>query len=163
MVEMTAIERSEVNSSAFYFGAVQNDWDWTSPQNDVLWRDGIKTLFDPCPAGWRVPRSGREGSGCNPWEVFTAGNSVWNETSAAASGRRWMSPESIGGDNWYPLTPRRYYSTGNFQIGAGFCHTTSIDPETPTAARHFVYSKEWVHGFEQHARTHGHSVRCVRE
>ena len=27
-------------------------------QNDALWQDAIKDLFDPCPAGWRVPLSG---------------------------------------------------------------------------------------------------------
>ncbi|MCC8063402.1 MAG: hypothetical protein LIO68_09240 [Rikenellaceae bacterium] len=147
--------------SGFYFAGSQSDW--TFPHNDDLWQDLTKTLFDPCPAGWRVPRSGEVAGGRNPWGFFTADNSSWSETTAALAGRRWTFPESNGGDDWYPLTPRRYYTSGNFQLETGFCHTTTISSETPTSGRHFVYSKEWVHNFESHSRAHGHSVRCVRE
>ena len=46
------------NLSGFYFSS--GGGDWTVPQNDALWQDNKKTLFDPCPAGWRVPRGGTD-------------------------------------------------------------------------------------------------------
>ena len=32
-----------------------NDGDWLTPSNASLWQDGSKTIYDPCPAGYRVP------------------------------------------------------------------------------------------------------------
>ena len=45
----------KTNSNVFYLGS-----DWCDPQNDDLWNSGtesnpIKTEYDPCPTGWRVP------------------------------------------------------------------------------------------------------------
>lgn len=43
-----------------FFTAHESPLDWLSPQNDKLWNSGtdedpVKTEFDPCPEGWRVP------------------------------------------------------------------------------------------------------------
>ena len=53
--------QSEGNKNKFY---CNSSWpyDWSNLQNDNLWNDGtedapIKTKYDPCPAGWRVPTS----------------------------------------------------------------------------------------------------------
>ena len=47
------------NANVFYYGV---DGDWVDPRNDYLWNSGtesepIKTNYDPCPEGWRVPTS----------------------------------------------------------------------------------------------------------
>ena len=36
-----------VNKSSYY--------DWLTPQNGALWYNSGKTVYDPCPVGWRVP------------------------------------------------------------------------------------------------------------
>ena len=46
------------NASVFYKG--NDNGDWLSSQNDKLWNSGtedapVKTEYDPCPEGWRVP------------------------------------------------------------------------------------------------------------
>ena len=51
--------QKESNSEVFYL-ASERPYDWTSPQNDKLWNSGteeepVKTEYDPCPSGWRVP------------------------------------------------------------------------------------------------------------
>jgi len=51
--------QKESNSEVFYL-ASERPYDWTSPQNDKLWNAGteeepVKTEYDPCPSGWRVP------------------------------------------------------------------------------------------------------------
>ena len=43
------------NANVFYTGS-----DWVDPRNDELWNSGtesnpVKTEYDPCPDGWRVP------------------------------------------------------------------------------------------------------------
>ena len=32
-----------------------NDGNWLVDSDDWLWQDDVKTIYDPCPAGWRVP------------------------------------------------------------------------------------------------------------
>lgn len=34
-----------------------NSGDWITDFDNSLWRDDEKTIYDPCPAGWRVPAS----------------------------------------------------------------------------------------------------------
>ncbi|MDE6499807.1 MAG: hypothetical protein K2K83_03775 [Rikenella sp.] len=150
------------NPGSFYLKGENNDW--TTPQNDDLWQDGTKTLFDPCPSGWRVPRSSGDAELANPWHAFELDNGSWNGLTEITphSGYRWSSPIVFGGSAWYPTALRRYYTTGDFQSGAGFCTTT-----TPIAnlisIGHFVYSPTFVRLFDSHSRAHAHSVRCVRE
>ena len=43
-----------------FFTSSESPFDWLSPQNDQLWNSGteeepVKTEYDPCPTGWRVP------------------------------------------------------------------------------------------------------------
>ena len=43
-----------------FFTALESPYDWTSPQDGNLWNSGtestpVKTKYDPCPEGWRVP------------------------------------------------------------------------------------------------------------
>ena len=53
------IGQSKENANKFYYNS-SNPYDWTSPQYDNLWNSGteenpVKTEYDPCPIGWRVP------------------------------------------------------------------------------------------------------------
>ena len=61
----------------FYKGIYKYDYDWISPQEDKLWNAGsesdpVKTEYDPCPDGWRVPVK-------DELEVLVAANSTWEE------------------------------------------------------------------------------------
>ena len=51
---------NDISTSNMFYTGVLDAGDWTSVQNDKLWNEGteespIKTEFDPCPEGWRVP------------------------------------------------------------------------------------------------------------
>ena len=48
------------NENVFYKGTSESNYDWLYPQDDTLWNSGsesepVKTDYDPCPEGWRVP------------------------------------------------------------------------------------------------------------
>lgn len=48
------------NANVIFEGSYDSRYDWLSPQNHLLWNSGpefepVKTEFDPCPEGWRVP------------------------------------------------------------------------------------------------------------
>ena len=51
---------SEANSNVFYKASSDNVYDWANPYDDTLWNGGtednpVKTEYDPCPDGWRIP------------------------------------------------------------------------------------------------------------
>lgn len=51
----------EIAASEKYSGVfITSDYDWVDPSDDKLWNDGteeapVKSQYDPCPDGWRVP------------------------------------------------------------------------------------------------------------
>lgn len=56
---MPSVAQAEENSNKFYYTSV-SPYDWSKVQKDDLWNSGtednpVKTEYDPCPEGWRVP------------------------------------------------------------------------------------------------------------
>ena len=80
-----------------------SDWfvSYEEDANNQLWSEDKKTIFDPCPAGWRVPDShafDRDGDGVTDL-IYNYNNSVWGMFSTD--------------DRMYlPYTPR--YRSGAF-------------------------------------------------
>ncbi|MDE6499409.1 MAG: hypothetical protein K2K83_01715 [Rikenella sp.] len=117
----------------------------------------MKTLFDPCPAGWRVPQNG-EGAN-NPWSGFATVEAPWTD-----DGRRWSAPLVSGGQAWYAATGLRFYSGGIMSGVNSSAHYQSAAPipvSNSTRVFYFV-TTEVIINRSAH-RTHGLSVRCVRE
>lgn len=96
-------------TGTFYFSTAALN-DWTVPANDALWRDAVKTLFDPCPAGWRVPLSG-EGA-ADPWSALKTTTGSWI-TESETTGWRQDSPAVIGGSAWIPAAGYRQWASGS--------------------------------------------------
>ena len=95
------------NPLVIYYGTVAMDW-YTNAQASVnhdLWGgvSNVKTIYDPCPAGWRVPTAT---TGANPWASLTVANGSINK------GYTWTSPYDAG---YYPYTGWRSASTGTIQ------------------------------------------------
>ena len=58
--QISEVNGQKENYSNTFFTASEYPYDWMTPQNDNLWNSGIeenpvKTEYDPCPDGWRVP------------------------------------------------------------------------------------------------------------
>lgn len=86
----------------FYYGATPN-FDWYTngtAQNNALWGPATKTVYDPCPVGWRVPQQGTWGS-----SNFTMGQ---NSTTWDTTGMTWT-----GYGNWYPAAGYRTDGSGS--------------------------------------------------
>ncbi len=50
------LEYAVANPMSFVLGAKDNRYDWLySSHDDSLWGTGEKSVYDPCPRGWRVP------------------------------------------------------------------------------------------------------------
>ena len=148
-----------VGTGTFYFSTAALN-DWTSPGNDALWQDALKTLFDPCPTGWRVPKSGERAN--DPWSALktTTGNWV---TEAATTGWRQNAPAVIGGTAWIPAGGYRKWDAG------WYFH---VQNEGNQWSSHRTPDRYWIlrimpssldNGGDCNYIAIGFPVRCIRE
>ncbi len=104
-----------------------------------------KSVYDPCPAGWRVP-SGKKASTTyvSPWSTWTASLSGMGTNTAYAL---WVSTAYI------PLSGRRDYSVGSFSVVGSndYCWSATVNGNT-------AYALSNLNGY----RSYGYSVRCVK-
>lgn len=137
----------------------------------MLWRDGIKALFDPCPAGWRVPRGGKER--LSPWYNFGVGatgnmgtgipNATWTTfQTSPESGYRFYRYGTSGATAWYPCASFREPDGKIKYTGqSSLLWTTTRMNENRMHDLYFYANGVRVWGGD--ANTYGNSVRCVRE
>lgn len=127
------------------------DWYTTSRalQDDYLWNDdnNYKTIFDPCPEGWRVP-------------YIKDDTSPWDEIQGVNTSNNGVSISSLGG--YHPLAGNMHYATGvissiplRVYLWAG---TTSEETAYGMAAGYYSFNSRDIR-----YRANGTSIRCVRD
>ena len=131
------------------------DWHYSSRDNN-LWTtsDKSKSVYDPCPSGWRVPDGGRYGI----WSMAGFDDTTYDSTNEGIS-FSISSPSKT----WYPASGYRSSSDGGlYSVGSnGFCWSASPnDSDAYTLAFH---SSGSVSPSNDRDRAHGLSVRCLQE
>jgi hypothetical protein len=138
------------------------DWFYGSERNNDLWGyNTAKTIYDPCPAGWRVPADSGMSDSTSPWY----GLSSQNITSG--TGANW------GTNALYPFTGGRYSYNGAVQYTSeeGYYWMSSpyslTDPyDLPLAScMKFIDYGDFI-AFNARGlnnRAEGCPVRCVKE
>lgn len=109
-----------------------NEYDWyttTGDHNNELWGgSSTKSVYDPSPEGWRIPKSGSQTS--YPWYGLN------NTGLSFEKGYNWSL--SVG---WYPAVGYRYYKTGELtdvgNMGAYWSATVNTNPGND---KDFVYT-----------------------
>jgi len=118
----------------------------------------LKTVYDPCPAGWRVP-SGRKASStfASPWSSWTTAYTTYSASTYATS--TWNN----GTTGYYPITGYRGYTDGYFrQVGeVGSYWSASV-------LSSFSYHLDVLNGSVMPSHTDGYrayamAIRCVKE
>lgn len=150
------LQNAVENPTTFYYGTRIGDdyYDWLtadgSGKNNRMWEtasDGDKTLFDPCPPGWRVPRNGS-------WKGVNEANFIYDEV---AFGRR----HALLG--YYPAAGNRGAASGYWSFVGG---QASYWTSTPTQ-EHYSYMLNFLPSYlnpqSNSNRAAGCSVRCVSE
>ena len=139
----------------YYMNAGINDWLTTAAgnQNADLWGDGgAKTIYDPCPNGFRVPSSAS-------YNGLTHANFPWDATNLGRNNA------SYGG--FYPATGRRYTIDGSYRevttMGYAWGRNTNAGGYSYWM-RFNNSSSVWVHTTETATpRAYGLPVRCIKE
>ncbi len=141
------LANSIANPSTFYYGAGTNNNDWytnstSTTQNNDLWK-AAKTVYDPCPAGWRV-----------------AENSVWTDSGWSTFANYGRANSNYGG--FYPAAGFRSNSTGNLQYAGsvGYYWSSSI---YGVSSYYLYMTSAGIYPNYDAGRAGGFSVRCVKE
>ena len=159
------IGQSKENANKFYYNSSGPDpYDWTSPQYDNLWNSGsednsIKTEYDPCPNGWRVP-------------TFAELEELCKNMSAWATDENGQSGYWFSGENPYAETsPRVFFPAAGYRSndagsarsrgGRGSYWSSRPSSDYASYANYLSFYSGDVR-MDSSTRAYGYSVRCVQ-
>ena len=168
-----ATGQSKDNANNFYYEVNSSSpYGWCSSRNDNLWNSGteenpVKTEYDPCPEGWRVP-------------TYAELDELNNNYSSWTTGENGQSGYWFSGPNSYTETvPQVFFPAAGYRIGSGdygayadnrgsFGYYWSSRPDgiissgslrlVSTGGFYTTYVE-----MESYGRSCGQSVRCVQE
>jgi len=164
------LANSILNPATFYYGInnANTGYDWytnvndRSSQNDTLWGGAStsaptdKTIFDPCPAGWRVAAWR---GGASPWSAIGAnGVATSNVGSFANFGVTW----SVISAGFWPAAGYRYSSGGALYYVGSYGYYWSASPYS-SYGYSLYFGSNYVNPSNSSNRAYGFAVRCVQE
>jgi hypothetical protein len=137
------------------------DQDWLPVGEGLLWTDenGNKTIYDPCPAGWRVPGRTPLSHGLiiledTPW--YNSGN--WTRTVYDGRVVAW-APNDVNNNSMLIETPTIYgwngvdYTRGRYWLGHGRRSNERV--------ANAWYLMDWMLGLRE--KNEANAVRCAKE
>jgi hypothetical protein len=140
------------NPTTFVYG-IYNDW--LSVDENTLWASK-KTVYDPCPVGYRVPDGGPDGF-WNTSGIYRAGG--WKEVNGLTFKNVLWCPEI---DVWYPAAGTRYYGDGEYSGGYGEYWSVTYY-KTGYAYSLYIDNYGSCDGASMSTKATGLSVRCCKE
>lgn len=154
--------------STFYCGTDANNYDWyslTNPtHNDALWGGANttsptnKTIFDPCPAGWRVPAWD---GGASPWSAIGIDGVSTSSVGAFSNFGVIWSIITVG---FWPATGVQGFTDGAFNsIGSSGNYWSASSHSGDGNGYCFSFSSSTVTPTNYFFRARGSSIRCVQE
>ena len=151
--------QSPDNADVFYAGAPEFNYDWVYQQNGRLWNAGtennpVKTEYDPCPEGWRVPTSSeyKELLGFNFFRDIINGSLGYRFYDYSCSSYF----DLIAAGN---LDRRDGMS---YNRGSHGCYWTSSGDDIYSFNVYFFTDNIGLY-YDYYGRADGYSVRCVKD
>lgn len=138
--------------------------DWCSLRNDNFWgtpltvisgsyttNKGSKSIYDPCPVGWRVP----------PGYAFINASSSGSFYFGYSFGTGFLT----NGSSWFPASGYRSSSNGRlYDVGAyGYYWLSAPNASIPTYGSGLNFSSNFVFPVGSFDRAYGNGCRCVKE
>ena len=151
----TFIKHNSSNYDWYYTGSSSTDnTRWTTSESN-------KSIYDPCPAGWRVPDGGSNGV----WsKACGSSSSSWGYPyDGTNEGMNFSGKFGSASTIWYPASGCRSNVDGRLaSVGAsGGCWSAS--PDDSGAYGLYFYSSGRVRPSDYGYRAGGQSVRCLQE
>ena len=153
------IEYAINNPTTFIPRKRYNDWYDTgdSSTDNPLWTtsETAKSIYDPCPAGWRVP----DGDDNGIWSKAGFGGAIYDSTNKGMS-FRISSPATT----WYPASGSRDYDDGSLRLVGDYGYCLSASPWNDYIYGLCIYyDNDFVDPTNISGRAYGCSVRCLKE
>jgi uncharacterized protein (TIGR02145 family) len=139
-----------------------NNYDWyytgSSSTDNTRWQSD-KTIYDPCPEGWRVPDGGNNGI----WsEALGSSSSFTGEYDSTNEGMNFSGKFGSVSTIWYPASGARRYDDGAL-YGLGYYGSYwSVTPNSSTAYSLAFDGSGSVYPTNSNNRAGGFSVRCLQ-
>ena len=144
-----------------------NNYDWyytgSKSTDNTRWTtsDKTKSIYDPCPSGWRVPDGGDNGV----WSKALDSSSYFKYTYSSSNEGINFSGK-FGSDQaiWYPASGYRYDLDGSLRNVGNYGNYWSASPSNYDA-----FSLNFDNGgyvdpsYDYYSRAYGCSVRCLQE
>ena len=139
------------------------DWYYTdsSSTDNTRWTtsESNKSIYDPCPAGWRVPDGGEDGV----WSKARASSSYFDYTyDSTNKGMNFSGKFGANQTIWYPASGYRGNNDGSFYNVGYYGHYWSASLYNIEYYLRFSYDG-WVDPSDDGSRACGRSVRCLQE
>ena len=160
-----SVGNDPANADVYFTGKFNFYYDWTDPQDATLWNSGsqespVRTEYDPCPEGWRVPtimELETLSANSSAWAKENGQSGFWFTGSAAYSSESPQIFLSAGGQIDYGGLASDRGRYGNY-----WSSRPSPAPELFFANALFFYSDacNMTYNF---GRAVAFSVRCVQE
>ena len=150
------------------------DWLWKGHSDDNLWDDSAKSIYDPCPYGWKVPSA-------DDMSVLYLADAEDNTPLDDARKQYGWSLSDGNNKYFYPACGRRRYNDGkvenmNYKEGVypsqpqpweGYYWTSTTSADGKAVALYFdlTTTRTINKFFPSHSarRANGFQVRCVKE
>jgi uncharacterized protein (TIGR02145 family) len=137
---------------------------WVTGVSDIKLWGYPKTGNDPCPAGWRVPRSQDIYDLFLGVNIYTGPGTYTNTYTWNSSGCPGMKVSTNGITTlFFPVAGQKGKSNGYIQgypTTGYYHHATGADVEWKG---YFVFTKDYIQTWASNWATEGRSVRCIAE
>ena len=138
---------------------VHSNRGWTTEWNKDLWNQYQKTIYDPCPVGYRVPPMA-------VWNGFSkSGDSTewYNMNVSGAFDLGWNFIYDGSNTSWYPVTGRLSYE-GWYEdwVDRGRLWTSHMASDAEPAWLDFTNSGISLNNWDGEIH-HGYAVRCMKD
>ena len=159
ITEITGQHKDKAN--VYFTSTSEFSYDWLYPQDDKLWNSGsesnpVKTEYDPCPDGWRVPTYAE-------LNELSQKYSSWTKDEYGQLGYWFSGPKSYSSlvpQVFLPAAGGRYENGGiAYRRGTEGYYWSSRPSSYPANHLGFYSSKVFM---SYCFRAFGSSVRCVQ-
>ena len=147
----TFITRNSSNYDWYYTGSSSTD--------NTRWQSS-KTIYDPCPPGWKVPTGGSSGVWAKALGSSSSFSYTWNSTNR---GMNFSGKFGSASTIWYPASGYLDNDDGSLSsVGSlGYWWSCTPDGLYPFSLR--LTFLGYVFPSDRNRRAHGNSVRCLQE
>ena len=166
------VDYAEENPMTFVALNSGSSSDWCKEYDYTMrWMENFKTMYDPCPAGYRVPNGGENGFWATALGAIESvgygnsnlGNSKWINWDSTNNGLLWIlcDEESTA---WYPAVNYLYeYSGTLYHLNNSNSFLWTSTYIASHQARTPMFNSGYVQPLQCNYKARGISVRCVRE